>query len=165
MEFNPDFVEEFYNEKTPLPICLKISDLKENYSTQTSHHSAALYNVFLMRQNATDIMTIFNKTAVAAMAECEKDYKAICKREGVNPIGDIKVLEYCDLLAYAEEKLGIAKVVEIKNVVMADETLDERDMSIQISDQLMLNCQELAPATILFMHHRITRQSTHQKMN
>ncbi|MBO1910851.1 hypothetical protein J4G37_39420, partial [Microvirga sp. 3-52] len=30
------------------------------------------------------------------------------------------------------------------------ETLDERDMSIQISDQLMLNCQELAPATILF---------------
>jgi arginine utilization protein RocB len=150
MEFNPDFVEEVYNEKTPLPICLKISDLKVNYSTQTSHHSAALYNVFLMKQNATDIMNTFNKTAVAAMKECEKDYNAICKREGVDPIGEIKVIEYCDLLEYAEEKLGIAKVVEIKNVVMVDETLDERDMSIQISDQLMLNCQELAPATVLF---------------
>lgn len=46
MEYNPSFVEEVYGEKTPLPVCLKAYDLKQDYSTQTSNHTAALYNVF-----------------------------------------------------------------------------------------------------------------------
>lgn len=150
MEFNPDFVEEAYGERTPLPVCLQQLDLKEDYSTQTSHHCAALYNVFLMQQNADGIMKIFKDTAVRAMAECEKDYKAICEREGVQSIGNINVLEYKELLTYANDKIGEADVQEILEGVMADETLDERKMSMLISDRLLLHCQELTPAVILF---------------
>ncbi|WP_316044305.1 M20/M25/M40 family metallo-hydrolase [Saccharococcus sp. Marseille-Q5394] len=150
MEFNSDFVEEEYGERTPLPVCLQQVDLKEDYSTQTSHHSAALYNVFLMRQNADDIMKIFKDTADRAMAECLKDYKAVCKREGVQPIGHINVLEYKDLLAYAKGKIGGAEVQVILEDIMSDESLDERQMSMLISDRLLLHCQDLAPAVILF---------------
>lgn len=150
MEFNADFVEEAYGERTPLPVCLQQLNLKEDYSTQTSHHSAALYNVFVMRQNADEIMKIFKDTAVRAMAECEKDYRAVCEREGVEPIGDINVLEYRELLAYATEKIGDAEVQGILEMVMGDKSIDERKMSMLISDRLLLHCQELAPAVVLF---------------
>ncbi|MDN4606703.1 M20/M25/M40 family metallo-hydrolase [Sporosarcina highlanderae] len=150
MEFNPHFVEEEYGEKTPLPICLQEIDLKEDYSAQTSHHTAALYNVFLMRQNADDIMTIFKHTAITSMAECTNDYKKICEREGVTPIGEIRVLEYTELLEYAVRKMGSNGVEKLIESVMADESLDERKLSMQITDNLMLRCQELAPATVLF---------------
>ena len=150
MEFNSDFVEEAYGERTPLPVCLQQKDLKGDYSTQTSHHSAALYNVFLMRQNADDIMTVFKSTAVRAMAECEKDYKAICEREGVQPVGDIHVLEYRELLTYATGKIGETEIQGLLEGVMADEALDEREMSMLISDRLLLHCQELTPAVVLF---------------
>lgn len=150
MEFNPHFVEEEYGEKTPLPVCLQEIDLKEDYSAQTSHHSAALYNVFLMKQNADDIMTIFKHTAVNAMTECTNDYKAICEREGVTPIGDIQVLEYTELLGYAKEKLGATEVEGIIENAKADDSLDERKVSMRITDNLMKVCQELSPATILF---------------
>lgn len=150
MEFNPDFMEEVYEEETPLPICLKTYDLKEDYSTQTSHHVAALYNVFLMEKNATEVMDVFKQTTLKAMASCEKDYQAVCKRENVEPLGDIDVLEYTELIAYAEKKLGAERVEEIKHAVLKKTELDEREMSIQICDDLMLHCQELAPATIIF---------------
>lgn len=150
MEFNSNFVEEAHGERTPLPVCLQQVDLKDDYSTQTSHHSAALYNVFLMRQNADGIMKIFKETAVRAMAECERDYKTICEREGVQPIGNIEVLEYRELLTYATGKMGDAEVQAIREVVMADESLDERKMSMLISDRLLLHCQELTPAVVLF---------------
>ncbi|MGN7386053.1 M20/M25/M40 family metallo-hydrolase [Sporosarcina sp. SAFN-015] len=150
MEFNPNFMEELFGEKTPLPVCLQQLDLKEDYSTQTSHHSAALFNVFVMRQNADDIMKIFKETAVKAMAECAKDYRKVCEREGVQPIGDINVLEYQELLKYAADKIGDVEVQKILETVMNDESLDERKMSMLISDRLLLHCQELAPAVVLF---------------
>lgn len=150
MEFNPAFSEEVYGEKTPLPICLKSYDLKQDYSTQTSNHSAALYNVFLMEKSAADIMHTFKSVAEDTMKTCQDDYKAICEREGVDPIGEIKVLEYEELETYAIKKLGEDAVQQIKLDVKNNTELDEREMSIQICDQFLLNCQELAPATVVF---------------
>lgn len=150
MEFNEDFVEEAYGEETPLPICLQTNDLKQDYSAQTSHHSYALYNVFVMNRNAQEVMEIFKTTAEKAMATCTENYEKICRRKGVKPIGDIKVLLYDELYAYAEEKLGASSITTIKQKIFQDESLDEREKSIQLSDMLMMNCPELAPATVLF---------------
>lgn len=150
MEFNSDFVEEMHGEKTPLPVCLQQTDLKSDYSTQTSHHSAALYNVFLMQKSAEEIMKVFKDTAIRVMAECSNDYMAVCEREGVQPIGDINVLEYQELLEYVARKIGDAEVQGILEGITGNQSLDERQMSVQICDSLMVYCQELAPATILF---------------
>ena len=67
---------------------------------------------------------------------------------------------------YAEEKLG-AEVVrgELKANVTENNQLDEREMSIQICDQLMLHCQELAPATIIFFAPPYYPASTQQKIH
>ncbi|MBY7144515.1 M20/M25/M40 family metallo-hydrolase [Virgibacillus sp. NKC19-3] len=150
MEFNPEFEETVYGERTPLPITLKNNDLKSDYSTQTSNHVAALYNVFLMKQNATDIMNTFHQVALDAMSECQREYEAICKRENIELNFKLDVLEYHELLSYAQDKLGAEKVEGIKQKIMSQVELDEREISIEICDQLMAHCQELAPATILF---------------
>src|SRR5699024_8507530 len=87
MEYIPNFTEEQYGEKTPLPICLKTYDLKEDYSTQTSNHAAALYNVFVMKSNAEKIMKIFKELAEESMQACQDQYEDICFREEVEPVG------------------------------------------------------------------------------
>ena len=150
MEFNGEFAQEAYGEKTPVPVTLKKYDLKDDYSTQTSHHTAALYNVFILNKNASEIMDIFKNIVEKAVQQCQHDYEAICERENVQPIGKIKVIEYAELLSYAEEKLGSKTVEAIKTKVINNQSLDEREMSIQICDELMLSCQELAPATVIF---------------
>lgn len=150
MEFNDDFIEEVYGEETPLPICLQMNDLKQDYSVQTSHHSYAMYNVFVMNRNAREVMDIFKKTAEEAMGRCQKDYLDICNKRGIEPLGDIKVLEYDQLIIHAEEKLGAEVVRDLLETVTENDSLDEREMSIQICDTLMLHCPELAPATVLF---------------
>lgn len=150
MEFNDAFAEEVFGEKTPLPLCLKKYDLKEDYSTQTSHHTAALYNVFMMNKNAEQTMETFKQIVERAMQQCQEDYEAICERENIQPIGKIKVFEYHELLSYVQEKLGNEKVDEIITKVKENNSLDERQMSIKLCDELMLNCQELAPATVVF---------------
>ena len=150
MELAPDFVEEVYGERTPLPICLKTYDLKEDYSTQTSNHAAALYNVFMMEKNADDIMNTFKRIAEESMKECQQQYEDICQRENVTPVGGIRVLEYDELMKYATEKLGTDAVETIKQEVIHDETLDDRQMCIQICDVLMSQCQDLGPTVVLF---------------
>src|SRR5690625_4078713 len=135
MEFNAGFVEEDFKERTPLPVCLQKTDLKKHYSTQTSHHTAALYNVFMMERNADEIMDLFKNTALLAMKECQADYEAVCKRENIKPIGRINVLQYKELIDYANKKLGNEFVESIRKNVTGKTDLDEREMSIQICDQ------------------------------
>ena len=150
MELNRSFEEIEFGEKTPLPICLQQTDLKEDYSTQTSHHVAALYNVFVFKQNAEQVMEKFKKISEQAMEKCYQRYVAACNNENISAFPNINVLEYKDLLEYAVKKLSIAKVNMIKEEVYRLEHLDERQKSIQICDRLMSLCQELAPSVIVF---------------
>lgn len=150
MEFNAAFEEEAYGEITPPPICLQQNDLKQDYSAQTSHHAYALYNVFLFNKNAEQVMDTFKQIATEAMEECQRDYEAICQRIKVKPLGEMKVLPYEELYAYAVNKLGEDKVQALIDPIIENPAYDERQMSVQISDQLMEQCKELAPATVIF---------------
>lgn len=66
MEWNALFREKDLGETTPLPIVLQQKDLKSQYSTQTPYRSVALYNVFVMKRSASDIMNLFEKVAQEA---------------------------------------------------------------------------------------------------
>ncbi|MEC1179600.1 M20/M25/M40 family metallo-hydrolase [Metasolibacillus meyeri] len=149
MEWNPIFRESDLGEQTPLPVSLQLKDLKMEYSTQTPYRAAALYNVFLLKRTATEIMDLFEQVANEAMAACNAHYAKICEREQVNGVGAVKVLRYEALLQYANEKLGEDEVASIKRQVVKSEQWDDREKSIRIVDQLMIRCQELAPATVI----------------
>lgn len=149
MEWNPIFRETDLGERTPLPVSLQLKDLKMEYSTQTPYRAAALYNVFLLKRTASEVMDIFEQVALEAMAACNEQYKRICEREKVHGVGEVKVLRYEALLEYAIKKLGTEEVNGIKNHVVENSAWDDREKSIRIVDQLMIRCQELTPATVL----------------
>ena len=99
MEWNTLFQESDLGEDTPLPVSLQQKDLKLQYSTQTPYRAAALYNVFIMKRSAAEIMDIFEQVAQEAAITCNESYKAVCQREQIEGVGEVKVLRYEKLLS------------------------------------------------------------------
>ncbi|WP_066295310.1 M20/M25/M40 family metallo-hydrolase [Bacillus sp. FJAT-29937] len=149
MEWNEQFRETALGESTPLPVSLQQKDLKLQYSTQTPYRAVALYNVFLMKRTAAEVMDLFEQVAKEAMDACNESYRQICEREQVNGVGQVKVLRYEQLLAHAIEKLGAEDVERIKKEVVKNPHWDDREKSLRIVDSLMIQCQELTPAIVL----------------
>jgi arginine utilization protein RocB len=149
MEWNRNFQETVWGEMTPLPVTLQQKDLKLEYSAQTPYRSAALYNVFLMKRNAKEIMDIFEKVAKDAASACNQAYLQVCREQQVKPVGEVRVLRYDYLLKYANQKLGSRMVDEKKSVILANNQWDDREKSFRMADTLMIECQELAPAIVL----------------
>ena len=149
MEWNDLFRETDLGESTPLPVSLQQKDLKLSYSTQTPYRAVALYNVFLLKRTASEVMDLFEKVTEDAMKELNERYSMICKREQVTGVGQVKVIRYAELLAYANKKLGIEQVEQLKAQTLSNEEWDDREKSLRIVDDLMIQCQELAPATVI----------------
>ncbi|WP_099362477.1 M20/M25/M40 family metallo-hydrolase [Fredinandcohnia onubensis] len=149
MEWNAKLQETVMGEKTPLPVTLQQKDLKMEYSTQTPFRAVALYNVFLMKRNAAEIMDIFEGIARDAAKSCNEDYQKICSTQGVKPVGEIRVYRYEELLEYAIRKLGQDFVESVKTEILGNNEWSDRDKSFQIVDSLMIECQELSPAMVL----------------
>lgn len=149
MEWNALFHETNLGESTPLPVSLQQKDLKMQYSTQTPYRATALYNIFLMKRNAAEVMELFEQTAKQAATMCNTAYGELCRREGIEGIGEVRVLRYEQLLDYAEAKRGNGFVAALKAEVLEHPEWDEREKSLRIADKLMIQCHELAPAIIL----------------
>ena len=149
MEYTNRFLETFDGETTPLPVCLQANDLKSNYDVQTSHHSYALYNVFTMTQTAKDVMITFKEIAGEAMHECRTDYEEICKAHHIPVLNCIRVLEYHEVLEYFIDKYSKKEADTLIRKIIEQNGMDERKMTLLITDKLMEYCQELAPATVL----------------
>lgn len=151
MEWNDSFQETVLGETTPLPVTLQQTDLRLLYSTQTPYRSSALYNIFMMKRSAKEIFDIFESVAQTAVAKCNEAYKKICEKNNVEPIGKVQVIRYKDLLNYAIKKLGEGFVNDVIADIQYEEGWDEREKSLRITDKLMLQCQELAPAIVILL--------------
>lgn len=149
MEWNPLFRETELGETTPLPVSLQQKDLKSSYSTQTPYRAAALYNVFILKRTAAEVMDLFEQVAMESMATLNERYRLICEREEVKGVGEVRVLRYEQLLAYATKKWGAKEVERLKKEALQNEEWDDREKSLRIVDNLMIQCQEIAPATVL----------------
>jgi arginine utilization protein RocB len=149
MEWNTLFRESVLGESTPLPVSLQQKDLKIQYSTQTPYRAVALYNVFIMKRTAAEVMDLFEQVAQEAMSQCNSAYKAICENEKIEGVGDVRTVRYEELLRYAENKFGTEFVEQLKNETLENTSWDDREKSLRIVDKLMIQCYELAPATVL----------------
>ena len=149
MEWNSLFRETDLGESTPLPVSLAQKDLKLSYSTQTPYRAISLYNVFLFKRTASEVMDLFEQVATESMNALNTDYQKICQREVIKGVGEVKVLRYEQLLVYANQKLGTEEVERLKQEALVQEDWDDREKSLRIVDNLMIQCQELAPATVI----------------
>jgi arginine utilization protein RocB len=149
MEFSDAFRETVHGETTPVPVTLDQHDRRDGYSTQTPFRTSALYNVFVMEQTADDVMDRFERVVGAAAERCMRDYRAACERDGVAPIGELRVLRYADLHAHALGALGQATLDERCAAAIADGDDDLREQSLRIVDSLLSACPELTPAIVV----------------
>src|SRR5690625_46586 len=151
MEWNENFIEEDEGERTPHPVCLQMNDLKTTYSVQISHHSYALYNVFLLQRNAEQMMAEFRKITAKAMLDCDKKYEEICQRNQLDrQFNQIKVMEFQELHTYIKKKLSHNELLKIEEKVFQDDSIDDREKSVKLYDIYMGYCTELAPDTMIF---------------
>ena len=149
MEWNENFKETVYGETTPLPVTLMQRDMKLDYSAQTPYRTSAMYNVFLMEKNADEVFAQFEKIAIEAMDHCTSDYLKMCKRENIEPVGDIRVMRFRDLKRYAIKKFGREYIDRALIDTMMHPEWDVREKSMHVADVLLINCQELTPACVL----------------
>ncbi|MEH7419338.1 M20/M25/M40 family metallo-hydrolase [Neobacillus drentensis] len=149
MEWNLSLQENVMGESTPLPVTLQQKDLRLEYSVQTPYRSAALYNVFLMKRKAEEIMEKFEIIAQEAAMACNQSYQGVCLKQSVKPVGEVRVLRFEDLQSHAIQKFGRELVEKVKAEVQANFNWDDREKSLRIADSLMIECQELAPAIVL----------------
>jgi arginine utilization protein RocB len=149
MEWNPNFQETKRGEHTPLPVTLQLKDLKMEYSVQTPYRAAALYNLLLLERNAAETMDLFEEISIEAAQNCNLAYNKMCLENNVEPIGQVRVVRYEDLLRLAVEKFGHRFVESIKQSILTNPVWDDREKSIRIADALMIQCQEIAPAIVL----------------
>ena len=149
MEWNPNFKEVVYGETTPLPVTLMQWDMKLSYSAQTPYRTSAMYNVFMMERNAEEVFQIFEDVANEAAAHCERDYRAMCERENIQPVGSINVMRYEKLMEYALNKFGHDYITDLLRDTLMHPEWDVREKSMHVTDILLINCQELTPAIVL----------------
>lgn len=151
MEWNRSFQETSFHETTPLPVTLKQVDLTSAYSTQTPYRTYALYNVFLMEQSAANVFDRFEETAKTAAAKLNEDYREICRVSNVEPITDVKVIRFEQLLQHVARKFGKQFINNVKADVQSHRKWDEREKAIRMADEFMIRCQELAPVIVIML--------------
>src|SRR5699024_220547 len=93
--------EHFEGEHTPMPVSLKITDIKDYYDVQTPFRTVALFNLFIFKSNADDIYDKFN---AAVKKGVEKERSIYEKRINAEDIAfDIQMnfMTYQELYQHA----------------------------------------------------------------
>lgn len=147
IEWNEKLCEFVNGESTPPPTLLLQRDLKKEYSVQIPHRSVSMYNLFIMRRNPADIMTLMKEVTTEATTKMET---FIRHKSPSSQAESIRVITYEELRAYACAKSSPEYIASIENAVAKERKGDNRIQSITIVDQIAMSCQELAPMIVLF---------------
>ena len=151
MEWNSDFVEEDHGERMQPPVVLQQKDLVDLYSVQTPLRTSILFNAFQMKRSIAELFDLFEKNAKIAAEKANVDYVEKCDFYNIESVGEVNVIRYEDLLAYATKKMGAAWIEKTRVDIEKRKEGDVRDKSLMIADQLMMACKELAPTMVLLL--------------
>ncbi|MFY0544056.1 M20/M25/M40 family metallo-hydrolase [Brevibacillus sp. H7] len=156
LELNTSFCEVVDGEATPPPTNLMQKDLKKEYSVQIPHRAVTLFNLFLLEKKLDDVV---EPLLQAARNVAERIKQAHGKRAAhfasfdpftPQPL-EINVLTYEELMAYAMNTYGKERIDRLQADVLSHRTdKDEREITIELVDELAILCKELSPMIVLF---------------
>ncbi|PGL70192.1 M20/M25/M40 family metallo-hydrolase [Bacillus sp. AFS055030] len=156
LELNTDYCEVIEGEVTPPPTNLIQKDLKKEYNVQIPHRAVTLFNLFIMEQSMDAITKKLQTSAQKVARKIEQGYEtrathfstlenSTAKKVNVN------VFNFDELLNYAIKTYGKEKVDQIQQHIVSNRgKKDDRDVSIQLVDELSILCKELSPMIVLF---------------
>ncbi|RAK20512.1 arginine utilization protein RocB [Anoxybacillus vitaminiphilus] len=156
LELNTDFCEVFSGEVSPPPTNLIQLDLKEEYSVQIPHRAVTLFNLFLQKKSMNEVISSLLELAKRSAKLIEERYYHQAVRfaqlERSTPQSlSINVFTFAELRGKAVEMFGLEKVEQIEKGVLKNESnKDDRELTIELVDQLVILCKDLAPMIVLF---------------
>lgn len=157
LELNTDFCEVVEGEATPPPTNLIQKGLKKDYSVQIPHRAVTLFNLFVLEKKMDEIVDSLLETTQKVAADIKRNYENHAKNyvqyEPYTPqTVEVQTLTYQDLLEYAIEHHGLEQVNQIEQHVFNKnkQQKDERELTIELVDELAILCKELAPMIVLF---------------
>jgi arginine utilization protein RocB len=156
LELNTGFCEVVEGESAPPPTNLLQKDLKKEYSVQIPHRAVTLFNLFLLEKRMDEVIRQLLEAAEQAAKRMEQSYEQHATRfvtfgQFKAPEVRIRVLTYEELMAYALKTHGKEKVERMQSAILENRgTKDDRDVTIELVDELAVLCKELAPMIVLF---------------
>ncbi|UCZ54650.1 M20/M25/M40 family metallo-hydrolase [Bacillus shivajii] len=156
IELNPTLSEKVGKEKTPPPTSLLQKDLKLDYSVQIPHTAVMIFNLMTMKKTAKEVTGQLLKIARSTAEKIAIAYKdretAFAEIHDYSPKErKINVFTFQELLDYAIKTAGEDEVERRVSFIQANETDgDERELTIQMVNEIASLCKELAPMIVLF---------------
>ncbi|WP_035100505.1 M20/M25/M40 family metallo-hydrolase [Aneurinibacillus terranovensis] len=154
LELNTELCEVVGGEVTPPPTNLFQKDLKKEYSVQIPHRAVSLFNLFLFEKSMGEVLEQLRFHVKKAAGRIEEGYHKQAEKFSTlahSTIGkmNIRVLTYKELMDYALERYGQEEISRIETNVLKNKG-DDREATIQLVDELAIQCKELAPMIVLF---------------
>ncbi len=156
LELNTSFCEVVEGEATPPPTNLIQKNVKKEYSVQIPHRAVTLFNLFMLEKKMDDVVQPLIQAAKNAAERMKETYAhQVRKFADFAPFTPrqlkINVLTYEELMAYALKTYGEEQVNSIQANVLANSgAKDDRDVTIELVDELAILCKELSPMIVLF---------------
>ncbi|MCE4971180.1 M20/M25/M40 family metallo-hydrolase [Staphylococcus chromogenes] len=149
IEYSLNFKEDFEGEYTPMPVSLKVTDIKDYYDVQTPFRSVALFNLFLFKSNANEVFERFNQAVKTGVNKGMAIYEERIHAENAESNIHINFMTYQELYAHAVDIHDENTVQQMIDDMISQESAPHQQ-SMMIVDLLMNMCRDLGPSVITF---------------
>lgn len=160
INLNFDYCDIAEGEVSLPPITLRQKDLKEEYSVQIAKTANLYFNYSTHKSTPDEVMKKMKDAAYEAFSntveDLNKQYKTFCEKSSF-PYEKLpwepRVMSFQELYSKVKEEMGEEldkKVEEIKAELMKDESLDERDFSLRVVEEVHKLWSDKSPVVIVY---------------
>ncbi|WP_110926145.1 M20/M25/M40 family metallo-hydrolase [Bacillus massiliglaciei] len=154
MELSPEFADRARGEQGPLPICLKLTDLKDRYNVQTPTYAYGLYNIMTLKQTPDETMKRLVKKAEDSAEEIHSRLKAVYAAGGVaSQPPKPRVYTYSSLYELGVERYGDRFKEDMENLFLkwTDVEFDYRELTVELAKEMAGYFTDLAPFYLVML--------------
>lgn len=158
IEQNPELADEHLGSRVPAPICLKQSDLKLEYSVQSPKAAYAYFSFMTLKALPDQVLSTMKDIAVDAfrqtIADIKDRFRLWQERMGGQGIlfeTQAKVLTYQELYHLCLATHGEEFQRQIEAFIFRAETVDQRELSLELVREVHSYCPDRDPMIIVFL--------------
>ncbi|MGV3466388.1 MAG: M20/M25/M40 family metallo-hydrolase [Heyndrickxia sp.] len=160
INYNPDLVDDAFEEFPAPPISLKQTDFKPSYTIQTALSAYVYYNFFIQSWSPKDVLGKMKEQAEIAfdraLTTLSDRYRIFCERSG-EAYRELpwkkRVFIYEEMKELLEKEHGEAftkHMKEFKENLLQDKTLDTRMFAARVVEEEWKWMTDKSPAIIIF---------------
>lgn len=130
IELSDNYIDRKGDEATPPPTCLKLADLKGEYSVQTPSHAYVLYNILTLTSSPDELLEKLQHTLISCSnALFERIALKHTGGEEINRRLRPKVFTFEELFEKGLNRFGVSLEKELERALNNDE--DSRELSVR----------------------------------